>query len=99
MSGKRCTNATDFTLLIQIRDAPIIIEELLTTDIEDAVENLQVLFENVKAVPNIQKLHSTTVLKANEIECKIYSNSTEKIVVHFRWFFVFYAYASQGKYL
>ncbi|CAM4825614.1 unnamed protein product [Rotaria magnacalcarata] len=83
MSGKRCTNAADFTRLIQERDTPIIIEELLTTDIEDAAENLKFLFENVKAVPNIQKLHSITVLKTNEIECKVYSNSTEKTVIHF----------------
>ena len=83
MSGKRCTNANDFTRLIQARNTPIIIEELLTADIEDAVENLQLLFENVKAVPNIQKLHSVTVLKTNEIECKLYSNSNEKTAVHF----------------
>ncbi|CAF4475622.1 unnamed protein product, partial [Rotaria socialis] len=68
MSGKRCTNANDFTCLIQARNTPIIIEELSTSDIEDAVKNLKLLFENVKAVPNIQKLHSMTVLKTNEIE-------------------------------
>ncbi|CAM4950461.1 unnamed protein product [Rotaria socialis] len=79
MSGKRCTNAADFTRLIQARDTPIIIEELLTTDIEDAAENLKFLFENVKAVPNIQKLHSITVLKTNEIECKVYSNIQPKV--------------------
>lgn len=83
MSGKKCTNATDFTSLIQAKDTNIIIEELLTSDIEHAIRNLQLLFENAKAVPNIQKLHSITVLKTNEIECKVYSNSTEKTVVHF----------------
>jgi hypothetical protein len=83
MAGKKCRNATDFVRLIQDKNTPIIIEELLATEIEDAYETLKSLFDNVKPVPNVQKVHSVTVLKLNEIECKIYSNSAEKVVVHF----------------
>jgi len=83
MAGKRCTNASDFVHLIQHKNTSIIIEELLTSEIEDTRPVLDLLFDNVKAVPNIQKIHSVNVLCPNEIECKLYSSSTEKTVVRF----------------
>ncbi|CAF4951229.1 unnamed protein product, partial [Rotaria sp. Silwood1] len=46
MSGKRCTNATDFVRLIQDKTTPIIIEELLTTKIEYANKTLKLLFDD-----------------------------------------------------
>ncbi len=83
MAGKRCTNASDFVHLIQNRNTSIIIEELLINEIKGAEQALSLLFDKVKAVPNIQKVHSMTVLHPDEIECKIYSNSMEKKAFHF----------------
>ena len=61
----------------------IITEELLTSEIEDGHKGLQLLFENVKGVQDIQKVHSMKVLDLNKIACKIYSLSTQKTVVVF----------------
>ena len=58
MAGKRCTDASDFVNLIQDRNSSILIEELLISEIEGAQKALELLFDNVKAVPNIQKVHS-----------------------------------------
>jgi hypothetical protein len=83
MVGKRCKNANDFLNLIKGKNTSIYIHELLNSDIEHAVESLGLLFDNVKAVPDIQKIHSMTVIDVNKIKCKIFSNSTQKTVVDF----------------
>ncbi len=83
MAGKTCRNASDFAHLIQARDTSIIIEELLVNDIKNAEKELISLFDNVKAVPNIQKIHSINVIDLDVIEYKTYSNSTEKKIFHF----------------
>ncbi|CAF1529237.1 unnamed protein product [Adineta ricciae] len=61
----------------------IIIEELLVSEIQGAQKALNLLFDNVRAVPNIQKIHSMTVVRSGEIELKIYANSAEKKAFHF----------------
>lgn len=83
MVGKRCRNAKDFINLIQAKKGSIITEELSRGEIEEGQKDLQSLFENVKAVPDIQKTHSMKVLDLNKIECKIYSLSAQRTVVHF----------------
>jgi len=83
MAGKKCRNASDFAHLIQARDTSIIIEELLVNDIKNAEKELISLFDNVKCVPNIQKVHSMNVIDLDVIEYKTYSNSTEKKTFHF----------------
>lgn len=83
MAGKRCHNASDFVALIRDRKTSIIVDELLISDIEATREYLTSLFQNVKAVPSIQKVHSMTLVDVDEISCKVYSNSVKKTVVHF----------------
>jgi len=83
MAGKRCNNATDFLNLVKQKDTSIFIDELKINDIEHSREILDPLFSNVKPVPDIQKVHSMTVLDVNRIECKVYSNSTEKTIFDF----------------
>ena len=83
MIGKRCRSANDFVKIIQDKHTPIIIDELLVSEIENSYKTLSSLFNDVKPVPNIQKIHSMSVLDVNEIECKIYSNSTKATVVYF----------------
>ena len=83
MVGKRCKNAKDFLHLIQQKNISIITDELLISEIENGHDSLQSLFDKVKAVPDIQKVHSMTVLDVNKIECKTYLSSTQKTVVHF----------------
>ncbi|CAF2062197.1 unnamed protein product, partial [Rotaria magnacalcarata] len=83
MAGKHCHNASDFVALIRDKKTSIIVDELLISDIEAAHAYLTSLFQDVKTVPSIQKVHSMTVVDVDEISCKIYSNSVKKIVVHF----------------
>ncbi len=83
MVGKKCKNASDFLNLVKEKDTSIYIHELLNSEIEHAYESLGLLFDNVKAVPDIQKVHAMTVVDINKIECKIYSNSAQKTVVNF----------------
>ena len=83
MAGKRCRNAKDFMSLIQQKNSPIIVNELSKNEIKDGHRDLQLLFDSVKPVPDIQKMHSMTVLDMNKIECKIYSSSTQRTVVNF----------------
>ncbi|CAF1187211.1 unnamed protein product, partial [Didymodactylos carnosus] len=83
MAGKKCKNAGDFVRLIKDKSTPIIIDELLTSEIEYAEMNLKQLFEQVKPVPNIQKVHSVIVWDVDKIECKLYSNSSKGKVVCF----------------
>jgi hypothetical protein len=72
-----------FYIWLNKKNTSTILDDLLISEIEHAYETLGLLFDNVKAVPDIQKMHSMTVLDINQIECKIYSNSTEKTVVNF----------------
>lgn len=83
MSGKRCNNASDFVRLIKDKGTAVIINELTTDDIDDAQEKLQDLFDNVKPVPNIQKLHSMCVAGVDTLKCKMYSNSAKHVTVYF----------------
>ena len=83
MAGKQCHNASDFVALIRDKKTSIIVDELLISDIEAAHAYLTSLFQDVKAVPSIQKVHSMTVVDVDEINCKIYSNSVKTTVVHF----------------
>lgn len=83
MIGKRCKNANDFVRLIEQKNTSILIEELLTSEIKHGRENLELLFDKVKAVPNIQKVHSITVVDIDKIECKVYSQCAKKTVVNF----------------
>ncbi|CAM4901604.1 unnamed protein product [Rotaria socialis] len=55
MAGKQCHNASDFVALIRDKKTSIIVDELLISDIEAAHEYLTSLFQDVKAVPSIQK--------------------------------------------
>ena len=83
MAGKRCRNAKDFVYLIQQKNSSIISDELLKSEIQHGYKDLQLLFNDAKAVPDTQKIHSMMVIDVNKIECKIYSLSTQKTVVHF----------------
>ena len=83
MTGKRCKNAADFLNLIKQKSTSVFIDELSTNEIQDAHKTLGPLFSNVKPVPDIQKVHSMTVIDINKIECKFYSNCKEKTVVNF----------------
>ena len=83
MAGKRCRNAKDFINLIRQRNSSIITDELSKSGIQHGLKDRQLLFNDVKAVPDIQKVHSMMVIDVNKIECKIYSLSTRKTVVHF----------------
>ena len=83
MVGKRCKNAKDFVSLIQRKNSSIIANELSKKEIQDGYTDLQLLFNSVKPVPDIQKVHSMTVLDVNKIECKIYSVSLEKKTINF----------------
>ncbi|CAF1431743.1 unnamed protein product, partial [Adineta steineri] len=78
MSGKRCRNAKDFLHLIEQKNSLIIIDELSPDEIELGRDELGLVFNQVKAVPNIQKVHSINVIDIDKIECKIYSNSDKK---------------------
>jgi hypothetical protein len=83
MAGKRCKNAKDFLHLVEQKNTSILIDQLLESEIEDAHSSLELLFDKVKPVPDIQQVHSMTVLDVDKIECKIHSFSTQKTVVHF----------------
>ncbi|CAF1424572.1 unnamed protein product [Adineta steineri] len=83
MSGKRCRNAKDFLHLIEQKNSLIIIDELSPDEIELGRDELGLVFNQVKAVPNIQKVHSINVIDIDKIECKIYSNSDKKTTVNF----------------
>ncbi len=83
MAGKRCKNAKDFVQIIQQKSNVIIIDELSISEINRGRDDLQVLFDQVKPVPNIQKVHSMTVIDIDKIECKVYSNSAKKTIVNF----------------
>ena len=75
MSGKRCKNAADCFTLIKKKNTSVFIDELLMNEIEDAHITLEQLFSNVRPVPDIQKVHSMTVIDINKVECKFYANS------------------------
>ena len=83
MSGKRCKNAVDFLTLIKQKTTSVFMDELLMNEIEDAHITLGQLFSNVRPVPDIQKVHSMTVIDINKIECKFYANSKEKTIINF----------------
>ena len=83
MSGKRCKNAVNFLTLIKQKTASVFIDELLMNEIEDAHITLGQLFSNVRPVPDIQKVHSMTVIDINKVECKFYANSKEKTIINF----------------
>ena len=83
MSGKRCKNAAEFLTLIKQKNTLVFIDELLMNEIQDAHITLGQLFSNVRLVPNIQKVHSMTVIDINKVECKFYANSKEKTIVNF----------------
>ena len=83
MSGKRCKNAVDFLTLIKQKTTSVFIDELLMNGIEDAHITLGQLFSNVRQVSDIQKVHSTTVIDINKVECKFYANSKEKTMINF----------------
>jgi len=87
MAGKRCTSSKDFVQIIEQKSNVIVIDELSKSDINHGRDSLRVLFDEVKPVPNIQKVHSMTVIDIDKIECKVYSNSTKKnnneFLVHF----------------
>ena len=59
-------------------------------EIEDAHITLGQLFSNVRSVPDIQKVHSMTVIDINKVECKFYANSKEKTIISFKYNFVIY---------
>lgn len=83
MTEQRCRNPSEFVRLAQQKNKSVIIEKLSSTDIELAHTTVQSVFNNVKVVPDIQKLHSITMLDINKIECRIYSNSKGKRIVDF----------------
>ncbi|CAF4028480.1 unnamed protein product [Rotaria magnacalcarata] len=70
MAGKHCHNASDFVALIRDKKTSIIVDELLISDIEAAHAYLTSLFQDVKTVPSIQKVHSMTVVDVDEISCR-----------------------------
>ncbi|CAF2588410.1 unnamed protein product [Rotaria sp. Silwood2] len=59
MVGKRCENASDFVQLIRDKNIPMIVDQLLISEIDDTGENRTALYDNVKTAPNIQKIHYT----------------------------------------
>ncbi|CAF1437694.1 unnamed protein product [Rotaria sordida] len=81
--GKRCRNANDFLHLIEQKNTSFVIDELSPDEIEHGRDGLGLIFNQVKAVPNIQKVHSMTVIDIHKIECKIYSYSDKKTIVNF----------------
>lgn len=83
MVGKRCRNAKDFVSLIQQKNSPVIVNGLSGNEIEDGYNDLQLLFNSVKPVPDIQKVHSLAVLAVNKVQCKIDSTSIQRITVNF----------------
>ena len=83
MSGKRCKNAVDFLTLIKQKTKSVFIDELLMNEIEDVHITLGQLFSNVRPVPDIQKVHSMTVIDINKVECKFYAYSKEKTIINF----------------
>src|SRR4051812_15032653 len=83
MVGKQCRNAHDFVNLIEQKNTSILIDELLTSEIKHGRDGLKLIFDKVKAVPSIQKVHSMTVVDIDKIECKVYSHSEKKPVVNF----------------
>ncbi len=50
----------------------------MTSEIKHDRGDLELIFDKVKAVPNIQKVHSMTVVDIDKIECKVYSHSAKK---------------------
>ena len=82
MSGKRCKNAVDSLTLIKQKTTSVFIDELLMNEIEDAHIALGQLFSNIRSVPDIQKVHSMTVIDINKVECKFYANSKEKTIIN-----------------
>ncbi|CAF4335640.1 unnamed protein product [Rotaria sp. Silwood2] len=81
--GKRCRNANDFLHLIKQKNTSIVIDELSPDEIEHGRDGLGLIFNQVNAVPNIQKVHSMTVVDIDKIECKIYPYSDKKTIVTF----------------
>ena len=83
MSGKRCKNTTAFLTLIKQKTTSVFIDELLINEIQDAHITRGQLFSNIRLVPNIQKVHSMTVIDINKVEYKFYADSKEKTIVNF----------------
>ncbi|CAF1533649.1 unnamed protein product, partial [Didymodactylos carnosus] len=50
MVGKTCRNAADFVRLLEDKNTPIILSELLPSEIDDAENELKPTFDNVKLV-------------------------------------------------
>ncbi|UJR19264.1 hypothetical protein I4U23_022393 [Adineta vaga] len=65
------------------RNTSILVIELSPDEIEQGRDSLDLIFNQAKAVPQIQKVHSMTVVNIDKIECKIYSNSGKKFILNF----------------
>lgn len=84
LSGQVCRNAQDFVTIARSKTTVIHVEEILESEVEGAQEELEEMFNNVKAVPGIQKVHSVTVLDVNLIQCKHYSQSDRSFCMSFK---------------
>ena len=84
LSGQVCLNAQDFVTIARSKTTVIHVEEILESEVEGAQEELEEMFNNVKAVPGIQKVHSVTVLDVNLIQCKHYSQSDRSFCMSFK---------------
>ena len=79
---KKCIELYDFSYTKKNTSVPID-ELLIMNKIQGARKTLRSLFFNIKSIPDIQKVHSITVIDINKVECKFYANSHEKTIVSF----------------
>ena len=56
-------------------------------EIQIAHKTLGSLFSNDRSVPSVQKVHSTTAVDINKLECKFYANSRQKLMFNFKFNF------------
>ena len=83
LTGKDCRNAADFVLLARSRTDSIQIEELLTSEVEAAQEELHDIFMNTRNLPGIQKIHSIDVMDVDTIQYRNYSTSEKEVIFRF----------------
>ena len=83
LSGQQCQSATDLVTIAQSKTNTIEFFEIEQYHIDNSIVLMEQIFQLVKPVPEMKKIHSPRVLKNNSIEYEYYSKSSTKKIFKF----------------
>lgn len=78
LAGETCQSADDFIKIAMKKTNKIILIEITEKAIQNSKNTLKHIFENIKTIPEAQKMHSVKVVDKNTLEFRNYSTCSQK---------------------